>query len=152
MVYTTNTKGKRKNEVSDVKIEPAMKALKKNDLILQFRALQEKYKAIEDQNTILLQEKKNHIEAILLLEETVIILEKKTSKVEQRTSSAQTEIIWCEECEFPAETINDLVFHMYEFHTLEEEAIQIKCNFCSDKFSDTSGLMRHKKLVHSDNV
>ena len=123
MVYTTNTKGKRKNEASDVKIEPAMKALKKNDLILQFRALQEKYKAIEDQNTILLQEKKNHIEAILLLEETVIILEKKTSKVEQRTSSAQTEIIRCEECEFPAETINDLVFHMYEFHTLEEEAI-----------------------------
>ena len=129
-----------------------MKALKKNDLIEQFKALQLRYKALEEQNLALLQDKKNNVEAIVLLEETVNLLEKKASKAEQRSSSAQTEIIRCEECEFPADSINDLVFHMYEFHPLEEEANKIKCNFCSDMFSNNSELMRHKKLVHIDKV
>ena len=74
-------KGKRKNESSDVKAEPAMKALKKNDIIIQYKALQEKHKILEEQNAILVQENKNNIEAIILLEETVNILENKRYKV-----------------------------------------------------------------------
>ena len=36
-------KVKRKNEFLDKKAEPVMKALKKQDIIIQFNALQEKY-------------------------------------------------------------------------------------------------------------
>ena len=30
--------------------------------------------------------------------------------------------------------MNDLVYHMYEFHPLEEKVPQIKCNYCDDSF------------------
>jgi hypothetical protein len=79
MVVTVNQKAKRKNKSTDLKIEPAMKALKKDDIILQYNALLEKFEAMKDQNMLLLQEKTNHVEAILLLEETVKILENKSS-------------------------------------------------------------------------
>ena len=58
MVVAANQKAKRKNKSSDLKIEPAMKALKKDDIILQDNALQEKYEAMEKQNMPLLQEKR----------------------------------------------------------------------------------------------
>ena len=73
---TGNTGTKRKNILKDTKSEPALKALKKNDIIIQCHALQKKYEALEKQNAILLQEKKNDVESINLLEETVKILEK----------------------------------------------------------------------------
>ena len=130
MVATGNPRTKRKQESVDVKIEPAMKAMKKNDLIIQFKDLQEKYERMEKQNMILLQEKENHIESILLLEETIKILDNKASSVEKTSISVQTEIIRCEECEFPAESINDLVYHMYEFHPLEVNENTIECNYC----------------------
>ena len=82
------------------------------------------------------------------------ILEVKSSKVDLTSTKVQTEIIRCEECEFPAESINDLVFHMYESHPLEEEMEKNKnkCNFCSEKFPDSCELMRHKKLTHIEKV
>ena len=46
MVYTANAKNKRKNESTDVKIEPAMKALKKCDLIIQIKDLQKNNEAL----------------------------------------------------------------------------------------------------------
>ena len=132
MASKTKNTYKRKNESADVKIEPALKALKKNDIILQFKALQDKYDTLNEQNKILLQEKNNHVEAIILLEETVKILEIKSSQVEQTSVTVQTEIIRCEECEFPAEDMNDLVYHMYEFHPLEDNKCIFECNYCSD--------------------
>ena len=63
---TGNTGTKRKNILKDTKSEPALKALKKNDIIIQFHALQKKYEALEKQNAILLQEKKNDVESINL--------------------------------------------------------------------------------------
>ena len=74
---------KRKKESADFKIEPALKALKKNYIILQFEALQDKCDTLNEQKKILLQEKNNHVEAIMLLEETVKILKIKPSQVEQ---------------------------------------------------------------------
>ena len=65
--------------------EPAMKALKKNELHIQYKALQEKYDIMKKQNAHLLQEENKHIESICLLEETVKLLEERehTSKVEK---------------------------------------------------------------------
>ena len=154
MVGTGNVRNKRKNDASntDVKIEPAMKALKKNDIILQFQVLQQKYEALEKQNDALLKEQKTHIESILLLEETVKVLEKKSARVEKKSVEVQTEIIRCEECEFPADDMNDLVYHMYEFHPIEDNEIGIKCYYCSNKFITKSELMMHRKQFHDEKV
>ena len=81
-----NQRVKRKNNFSDAKIEPNMKALKKEDIIAQFNALQANYdilvnknKDLETKNMALEKENKTHIEAIFLLEETVKILEKQSN-------------------------------------------------------------------------
>ena len=55
-----------------MKSEPNMKALKKEYIIVQFNALQAKFNIIEKKNIDLELEKKSHIEAINLLEETII--------------------------------------------------------------------------------
>ena len=68
------------------------------------------------------------------------------------STGAQTEIIRCEECEFPADCMNDLVYHMYESHPLEEDENKFECNICSDKFRTKSDLMVHKKNVHPEKV
>ena len=102
------------------------------------------------QNMILEAQNKTHIESILLLEETVAILEKRS--VQKTTIGSQTEIIRCEECEFPAECINDLVFHMYEFHPLAEKDPSIKCNHCDDTFTSKRDFMIHRKRDHVEKV
>ena len=56
-----------------------MKALKKEDIIVQFNALQAKFDIIEKKNIDLEQEKKSQIEAITLLEETIKILEEQAN-------------------------------------------------------------------------
>ena len=52
-----NLRLKRKNLFSDTKIEPNMKALKKEDIIAQFDALKAKFDILEKKNIVL--EKKN---------------------------------------------------------------------------------------------
>ena len=71
MAATGNTRAKRKNVSNEVKSEPAKKALKKNDLLLQYQTLQKRFANLEEEHKNLVQEKKDHIEAILMLEETV---------------------------------------------------------------------------------
>ena len=147
------TGAKRKNDSSaDTKIEPALKALKKNDIIIQFKALQQKYEAVEEKNKILLQENQNHIEAISLLEETVQLLENKSAKVEQKSVTVRTEIIRCEECEFPAEDVHELVYHMFEFHPLQGNEKGMECHYCSEEFKSKNELMFHRKLNHIEKV
>ena len=93
MTLKVNQRVKRKNNFSDIKSEPNMKALKKEDIIVQFNALQAKFNIIEKKNIDLEQEKKSHIEAITLLEETVKILEEQASlrKAEKITKNVQTD-------------------------------------------------------------
>ena len=57
MTSKVNQRVKRKNEFSDAKNEPNMKALKKDEIISHFNALQSKYNLLE--NKILVLEKKN---------------------------------------------------------------------------------------------
>ena len=90
----------------------------------------EKNEFLEKENRVLEAEKKTRVESILLLEETVKILEKRSG--EKKTTGAQTEIKRCEECEFPAESMNDLVYHMHEFHPLEEREPKFKCKYCEN--------------------
>ena len=79
-----NQRVKRKNNFSDAKIEPNMKALKKEDIIAQFYALQANYDILENKNKVLDEkikalEKENetHREAIYLLRNCENIRESK---------------------------------------------------------------------------
>ena len=47
MSSKVNLRVKRKNEFSDKNIEPSMKALKKEDIIARYTALQAKYSILE---------------------------------------------------------------------------------------------------------
>ena len=50
MSSKVNLRVKRKNEFSDKNIEPSMKALKKEDIIARYTALQAKYSILEQEN------------------------------------------------------------------------------------------------------
>ena len=108
------------------------------------------------QNNLLTENQIKNLEAIDLLEETVNILENKLniSKVEKTvlTVSAQTEVIRCEECEYPAEDMHDLVDHMHGSHPLEDYKENIEYNYCGGFFLERSDLMDHLKQEHADKV
>ena len=95
---------KRKNESNEVKIEPNMKALKKNDILIQYAALQNKCECLVEQNKVLIEEKNIHVEAILLLKETVKLLEVRTDKVKPEQNS--TEQSNSHKCEIPVDYNN----------------------------------------------
>ena len=63
------------------------------------------------------------------------LLENRTSKADQKFVTVQDEIIRCEECEFPAEDIHELVDHMYGSHPLESES-EIECYHCGESFAE----------------
>ena len=75
------SKIKRKNGSFETKTEPARKALKKAELLIQFDALEQKYLQMESSYKAVLKEKETLLEAINLLEETVQVLQRKEKKV-----------------------------------------------------------------------
>ena len=52
MTSKVNQRVKRKNNFLDTKIEPNMKALKKEDIIAQFNAHQANYPILENKNIV----------------------------------------------------------------------------------------------------
>ena len=100
MVANGSNKMKRKNESNEVKIELKMKALKKNDILVQFAALKLRYAVLEKENRDLIEDKKKDIEVIILLEETVKLLETRSPPVQQMSTEMQTE---CKDWEILAE-------------------------------------------------
>ena len=73
-------------------------------------------------------------------------------KQQLKSAGAQTEIMQCEECEFPADCIIELVDHMHEFHPLENKRPDIECNYCGLAFQTKSSLMIHRKEGHTEKV
>ena len=139
----------------EVKSEPPKKALKKNEIIAEYRALKEKFEVLEEEHRVLIENTQTNIEAISLLEETISILESKlnASKVEKEhiNTSVQTEIIRCEECEYPADDMHELVDHMHGAHPLDNDDC-IKCDSCWKEFRVQSDLVVHIQNEHSDKV
>ena len=114
-----------------------------------------KYLELESKYTALVKEKESCIEAINLLEETIKVLENKSDKPKKSTGT-QTEIMRCEECEFPAESVTELVDHLHEFHPLDgmesDENSLFNCRFCDESFETLTEVMKHNKLTHTNNV
>ena len=146
---------KRKNNSHKTKPEPARKALKKNELLVQFNVLEEKYEALEKEHSALLQQHQKDLEAMSMLEETVQLLERASPEAETRTIDAQTddlERMWCNECEYPAEDIYDLGEHMYEVHAEENTDYGISCHYCRNFFPSKSDMMLHSKRAHPEKL
>ena len=132
MTSKLNQRAKRKNNFLDAKNEPNMKALKKEDIIAQFNALQAKYVILENKYIAMEKENKTHIEAIHLLEETVKIFEEK-SNTEKQTKEIQTdtaelkgentEVYVCGDCDYVADCINDFNDHDHSLNNQLEEQV-----------------------------
>ena len=142
---------KRKNNAIEVQNEPPKKALKKNEIIAEFKALKEKFDNIHEENRILKENHKTNLEAISLLEETVTVLEDNLTSLnvdkDSINISVQTEIIRCEECEYPAEDMHDLVDHMHGAHPMDNDGI--KCDDCWKEFQVQSDLLAHIQNEHN---
>ena len=164
MTSKVNQRVKRKNNFLDAKNEPNMKALKKEDIIAQFNALQAKYDILENKNIAMEKENKTHIEAIYLLEETVKILEEK-SNAEKHTKETQTdtsklkgentEVYLCGDCDYIADCIHDFNDHTHSLDSgedIEDPENSYSCHFCDKSFETLSEVMKHQKAFHTSSV
>ena len=154
---------KRKHEMQEVRKENQTVTSKKHDkkclesnnspefrnLKLQFELLQKKYDALEVEN-------KGNIESIVLLKEKIKLFENQdnTKELVLETIGVQTEseeILFCNECEYPAEDFHELGEHMFEFHSKTNDT-KIDCHFCDNSFDTKDILMRHRKEIHAEKV
>ena len=86
-------------------------------------------------------------------EEEIKDLKQKLAKRKQITKDAgcqtdDSDLLFCEECEFPAETLYELGEHVGEFHS----GLRIPCDFCDDIYPTKKGLEEHKVEVHKCDV
>ena len=86
-----------------------------------------------------------------MLQETITLLEIQSAKVDKKSVTVQTEIIRCEECEFPAEDVYEIVDHMHGSHPIEIES-EFKCHYCGECFENKKCFMEHRKEAHIEKV
>ena len=133
---------KRKHVVC---IDPKKKTLPKKvqskaELVEEVASLKALNDALEDEN-------KKYRETITKLEEK-ISSEKSHKYVDIVNSGCQTDdsdILLCEECEFPADTLYELGEHVGESHS----GFRIPCNFCPDIYTSKEELEDHVTEVHN---
>ena len=58
-------------------------------------------------------------------------------------------MIFCVECEYPADDAYDLVERMVEYHT-EKYHQKLNCHYCDYNFNDKNSLMKHRKETHAE--
>ena len=166
MTLPTKTRlAKRKLEIQEVRKEKQTTTSKKHDkkclqkkpeidseyinLKNNFDSLQKKYDALTVEND-------QNNDRIHALEQTVKHLESKKDiklvvKKNMSTQSDTLDLMFCSECEYPAETIFELGEHMFEFHS-EEYAKKIACHYCDETFETKDGVMKHRKISHLEKV
>ena len=105
----------------------------KSDLENALHILQNKYDE-------LLNENKNNLEKIGVLEKKIASLEEKPP------------FFRCDECEYPAEDLCELGEHIYFNHNSDNCEDIYNCNFCEETFESKTELMTHKKNNHEENI
>ena len=134
---------KRKPNSHVICIDPKKKTLPKKaqtkaDLVQEITTLKSLNEALEDEN-------KKHRETIFKLEEK---LQKNNKTIDIVNTGCQTDdndLLLCEECEYPAETLYELGEHVGESHS----GLRIPCNFCPDIYISKEELEEHVKEVHN---
>ena len=112
---------KRKIAAVETKADSVWKALKKHEIIQQHEALQKKFDTLEEKYDVLRKYNYKYLKAIGMLEETVKLLEDRatSSRTKKSSVTVQTEILRCEECEFPADCMIDLVDNINDVDIVE---------------------------------
>ena len=104
-------------------------------------------KVMKDLNNDLEEENRKNMVIIGELKEKLFLLQKEEQKdlAHGASQTDDADLLLCEECEFPAETLFELGEHMGEFHT----GLRIPCNFCPDIYVTREELEKHEKEVHN---
>ena len=147
--------GKRKNDISELKIEPPKKSMKKDELLAQYNFLLKLFNDVREENKILQQnQKKSEVEIENLKQKLLAEVDQKVilenSDKEHVNVSVQTEMITCEECESPAEDIYDLVDHMHREHPLENYQFDWRCEHYEKGFHEQKRLLLHIQYEHNE--
>ena len=136
---------KRRNNSHSLCIDPKKtNNIKRNptkaDLMQELKDMKQLNKALEEEN------KRNH-ESIEVLRKKVASLQKQkaTEFADAGSQTADSDILLCEECEFPADTLYELGEHVGEAHS----GLRIPCNFCSDIYTTKESLEKHEEEVHN---
>ena len=73
--------------------------------------------------------------------------ESETSKAQTGTQTEDDDILFCQECEYPADDLFTLGEHVGEFHS-ENLVLDKVCSICDDRFSSEEFLTEHKTKNH----
>ena len=116
------------------------KAQAKADLIQELKTLKSLNDSLEDEN------RKNMV-TIEDLKEKLCLLQKKetVNLVHGASQTEDSDLLLCDECEFPAETLYELGEHVGDFHT----GLRIPCNFCAYIYVTKKELEKHEEEVHN---
>ena len=136
---------KRKPNSHVVCIDPKKKVTPKK---VQSKAeLVQELKAVKLLNEALEKENRDNMETISILKEKL----KKQNPVDTNNTGSQTDdadLLFCEECEYPAETLFELGEHTGEFHT----GLRIPCEFCDDIYLTKEEVKHHENEVHTSQI
>ena len=136
---------KRKPNSHVICIDPKKKTMAKKvqskaELVHEIATLKALNDALEDEN------KKNR-ETISKLEEKISMqIHKSIDTVNTGCQTEDSDLLLCEECEFPAETLYELGEHVGESHS----GLRIPCYFCPDIYTSKEELEDHVTEVHND--
>ena len=155
--------GKRRLEIQELRKDKQITTSKKHDkkcivdkdatedsenVHLRLQKLQEKYDKLKDDN-------ERCLEKIKLLEDKVKVLKDENEVYTSQPKIARTTtgelILFCHECEFPADDLFDLGEHMYEYHS-EGNKGGIECHYCDKTFETKDSVMKHRKESHREKV
>ena len=134
---------KRKPNSHVVCIDPKKKFTPKK---VQSKAdLVQELKAVKLLNEALEKEIKENMDTISILKEK-LIKQKPVDIIHSGCQTDDADLLFCEECEFPAETLFELGEHTGEFHT----GLRIPCDFCDDIYLTKKELKHHEEEVHTN--
>ena len=114
------------------------KAQTKAELVQEITSLKALNDALED-------ELKKNLETISKLEEKISMHKKSVDIVNAGCQTDDGDLLLCEECEYPAETLYELGEHVGEYHT----GLRIPCSSCPDIYTSKKELEKHESEEHN---
>ena len=163
MTLTNKTRlSKRRLEMQELRKDKQITTSKKHDKNCleinpkqELQELKEKLKHLQEEHDRVIDENNKNVEKIKELESKVKTLEEVKEMFDSQPKIARTTsgglLLFCNECEFPADDLYYLGQHMYEDHT-EGTENKIVCHYCDETFETKDDVMKHRKKTHKEKV
>ena len=107
----------------------------KADIANELKIMKKLNEALEEEN-------KQNLDKIKTLEERLVLLENERNSPNKIIQKTESEMIFCYECEFPADDFQDLGEHMIEYH------FEGECKLCDETFTTKEKLADHLSDDH----